>query len=641
MTNLLRRTSIAGIAFPAIAAFAFLVTGCTTTGSTAGLYPSPESTRVPPAENSFYYFTESQLQIHKGDLDSALQFLRLAVALDPDSMYLKRELAQLYWQRKEPEAAQAVVADLMATGPDNVENLIVFARIKHAMNQLEEAKSAYSRILEVDPDQKNIYLLLGEMHIDEGDPDAALQVYRRLTARFPDFLIGHYLMGHAHFINGDLIKAEKKYKHVLGMDPGFDEVRYDLIDVYRTPESRTVRVQSGDTFESLCRSMYGTCDEETKQAVIAFNPDIEDIDELQAGRIIRFPEIIGSNADIQNYTLIVGLYQEILEHHPEDIRAAMELGLYYHDMGKTADAENLLAQLGERSRHDGHVIRHVIELYIDDKRYDAALTVLKYMLKGAPGSSDIHYIMGLAYDGKNDPISAIRHFRHIAPESAFYKNSVLHTVYLYQNTENTEGALEFLEEVVQRRPREAEFYLYLGAIYEELKHYEKAHAVLQKGISIAPGNGRLFFRMGVIYDKWGKKEDSIRMMKEVIRLDPEDANALNYLGYTYAEMGENLDHAEELIKAALQLKPDDGYIMDSLGWVYYQKGIYKQALTVLEKAVTIVPDDPTILEHLGDAYLKNNNRRKALENYQKSMTYTDEGNDRLAKKIRELKKAGF
>ena len=43
-------------------------------------------------------------------------------------------------------------------------------------------------------------------------------------------------------------------------------------------------------------------------------------------------------------------------------------------------------------------------------------------------------------------------------------------------------------------------------------------------------------------------------MKTVIRLDEKDANALNYLGYTYAELGENLDEAERLIKAALEAK---------------------------------------------------------------------------------------
>ena len=68
----------------------------------------------------------------------------------------------------------------------------------------------------------------------------------------------------------------------------------------------------------------------------------------------------------------------------------------------------------------------------------------------------------------------------------------------------------------------------------------------------------------------------------MIRLDPKNANALNYLGYTYADLGTNLDEAEKLIKEALNYKPDDGYITDSLGWVYYKKGLYENAVEMLE-----------------------------------------------------------
>ncbi|CAD7783277.1 MAG: Tetratricopeptide repeat protein [Candidatus Methanoperedenaceae archaeon GB50] len=72
------------------------------------------------------------------------------------------------------------------------------------------------------------------------------------------------------------------------------------------------------------------------------------------------------------------------------------------------------------------------------------------------------------------------------------------------------------------------------------------------------------------------KDMCIKEMRQTISLDPNHAEALNYLGYTYAEMGENLEEAERLIKRALEIKPEDGYIIDSLGWVYYQRGEYKR-----------------------------------------------------------------
>ena len=83
-------------------------------------------------------------------------------------------------------------------------------------------------------------------------------------------------------------------------------------------------------------------------------------------------------------------------------------------------------------------------------------------------------------------------------------------------------------------------------------------------------------------------------MKKAIELNPEDVLVLNYLGYTWAEMGVQLDEAEDLIARALKIAPNDGFYIDSLGWVYYQKGDYPRAVEQLERAVELDggrPDD--------------------------------------------------
>ncbi len=124
-------------------------------------------------------------------------------------------------------------------------------------------------------------------------------------------------------------------------------------------------------------------------------------------------------------------------------------------------------------------------------------------------------------------------------------------------------------------------------------------------------------------------------MRRVIALEPQNASALNYLGYTYADLGQNLDEAEQLILEALKYKPDDGFITDSLGWVYYKKGDYQKALAYLKKASEIVPEDPVILEHVGDAYLKLNDKPNALKYYQKSLVKREKEKDKDTEKLKE------
>jgi Tfp pilus assembly protein PilF len=125
-------------------------------------------------------------------------------------------------------------------------------------------------------------------------------------------------------------------------------------------------------------------------------------------------------------------------------------------------------------------------------------------------------------------------------------------------------------------------------------------------------------------------------MKAVIRVDPKNANALNYLGYTYADLGQNLDEAERLIKTAMQYKPNDGYITDSLGWVYFKKGRFAEALEMLTKAIALVPEDPIILEHLGDIHVKMNDVIKAPQYYQRSLELRKKDKSVIEQKIHEL-----
>ena len=190
--------------------------------------------------------------------------------------------------------------------------------------------------------------------------------------------------------------------------------------------------------------------------------------------------------------------------------------------------------------------------------------------------------------------------------------------------------------LIKKVPDNPEFMNYLGSFYEDVEEFGHAEKALKQGIEIDSKNIDLHFRLGVVYDKWGKKDSSIKEMKAVIRLDPKNADALNYLGYTYADLGRNLDEAENLIKEALQYKPDDGYITDSLGWVYFKKGLYKKALKLLKKAVELIPDDPIILEHLGDAYLKINDKKNALKFYERSLKQKKEDKEELEKKIKAL-----
>jgi tetratricopeptide (TPR) repeat protein len=561
----------------------FFIGGCATTSNqkTPSTFGRPIIERP---ENRYYYFTEAEIQIKKGNLAKAIELLKKAIEMDPDSLYLKRELATVYLRNKDDENAINVLEGIINEHPTDVRSLIIYGGIKQVHKDTPAAIDAYEKVIAEDPKQKKVYALqkkvyalLGGLYIEAGKLDQAKRVFDQMIENFPGTYVGHFYLGKIYVKQGKLKEAEKEFKRTLEIEPELLEPRYELLELYK---------------------------------------------------------------DQKNTQEALKIYKDILKRNPSNIRAAMELGYYYYSHGKVAQAEEIFKKLGQRSVAEFEVIIKIIQLYLDKKKYDEGLVILQGMLKAVPDSPEIHHVAGIAFYGKKDNPSALKHFMKVTPESRFYEDAVIHASYILSDNKQDEEAIKLLSEAIKNEPQNAEFKYYLGTFYEDSEQLDKAAKLIRAAIELDPDNPRYYFRLGVVYDKWNKKEDSMATMRKVIELDPKHANALNYLGYTYADLGTNLDEAEQLIKEALKYKPNDGYITDSLGWVYYKKGEFEIALQYLQKAVQMVPDDPIMLEHLGDAYFKLNDKTNALKYYKKSLKHKDKDKEELEKKIRTISPDG-
>ena len=554
----------------------FFSFGCTLS-STTKTTPSYGQTLIRESPNAYYYFTEAEIQRSAGNLEKAIVLLKQAIAMDSESIYLKREIATVYLQNKEDENAIKMLEDILKAHPDDVKSLILYGGIKQIQKDNEAAIEAYEKVIALDPQQEKVYSLLGGMYLDAGNLDKAKRVFAQLLEHMPESYAGHFFLGRIYAEQGQPQAAEKEFQRTLELRPELLEPRFELLKLYNAQDKKEKIIQ---------------------------------------------------------------MYQEILERDPRNVQAAMELGYYYHSHGRTAEAEEIFKKLGRRSTTEFEVIIKVIQLYIDPKKYDEGLVVIQGMLQAVPDSSELHHIAGIAFYGKEDNQSALAQFMKVKSDSRFYEDAVIHAAYILSENKQNDKAIKLLSDASQNLPQNAEFKYYLGTFYEEEEQFEKAEALIKEAIQLDPDNAKYYFRLGVVYDKLNKKEASMEAMRKVIAIDPKHSNALNYLGYTYADLGQNLDEAEQLIKEALKYKPDDGYITDSLGWVYYKKGDFGKALKYLQKAVEIVPDDPIMLEHLGDAYLKLKDKANALKCYKKSLQHKEKDKEELEKKIRTITENG-
>ncbi len=558
-----------------IIAIVFLIslTGCQSLAQSTASQAEVEESRSDAGARAYHYFLAAQQKLKQGDVNEAIWLLNKARSYDQDSNYLTLETANLLLIKKKPIEALALIEEVLERDPENLRALVTAGRIYQQRNESRKAKTVLERAMATDPLDQNIYLLLGRIYWDEGAVSNTVRVFEKMVSNLPGSYAAYFFYGKALVAEGELDQAEQALLKSLDLEPSLTEPRLELLNIYKT----------------------------------------------------------------RNLTdKITAIYESMLADDPSDVEAILGLAEHYRQIDRPAQAEKLLVRLGKLCTSLKSVVSKVFEIYLETKKYDAAIWVINGMLKAAPDQSDLHYMAGIAADGLDRHSEAVSHLLKVEPDSRFYSTAVLHTALIYHDMGKIDRAIPVIQEAIKHAPQNSDYYLYLGSFYEELERYDEAISTFQKGLQVDDQNARMHFRLGVIYDKMGRKNESIDTMKMVIKLSPDDAEALNYLGYTYADLGINLDEAETLIQTALKYKPNDGYITDSLAWVYFKRGNYREALQLLQKAIKLVPNDPVILEHLGDVYQKLDSKEKAINCYKRSLDNNPKDRDTLKVKIRTL-----
>ena len=212
----------------------YIAVGCTS----SAIDPNPEPGTKPNKplalngpENQYYYFTAAQVQRKKGNLDKAILMLRKAIELDPETPYLRRELATVYLQNKEDDKAIAVLKEVLQKHPNDIKALIIYGGTKQVRKEDKDAIVAYEKILSLDPKQQRVYSLLGSLYIDAGDYARARGVFNRLIKNFPASYTGHYYLGRINAQQGHVKEAEKNFKKAIELVHERPEPRFELIQL--------------------------------------------------------------------------------------------------------------------------------------------------------------------------------------------------------------------------------------------------------------------------------------------------------------------------------------------------------------------------------------------------------------------------
>ncbi len=588
---------------------------------------------------------------NRGDyVERAISEYKAAMAADPGSLFLRTELAELYWR---------------------------VSRVSDAINEAES-------VLKVNPDDADAHRLLGHIYLrnlGQGEPDKAaseslakaIQQFEALVKADPSDTDSYVILGRLYKLSNQGAKAEEAFKKVLGSDPGSRDALVSLAQLYLDQGdyddaiALLTNIPDDETDSSLLALLgtaYGQNHQidkaiETFDKALADDPDNTELRRAYAGVLLD-----NSRADAARAQL-----QKILEADPQDGSTLLRLGQLDRETGnfdkarqeldraRTLMPDNsdaiayqqavledavgnddkaiaIFQDLLKKSEKEGGqyspgeannralFLEQIGSIYRTQEKYDLAIETYKQILP--LGKSQAPRAEGLIVETlrlKHQPAEALKRVEAAMkqyPEDRSLK--MLHASLVGEQGQ-VDQAVQELQGLLNGSQGDRDTQLVIAQIYSQAKRYPEAEAAAQKALTLSPqpdDQVRAHFILGSIYEREKKYDLAEEQFKKVLASDPLNGAAANYLGYMLADRGVRLDESVKYIQKALQTEPNNGAYLDSLGWAYYKMNRLDLAELNLEKAVRLA-DDPTIHEHLGRVYLDEGKRRQAEKEWERAL----------------------
>ena len=339
--------------------------------------------------------------------------------------------------------------------------------------------------------------------------------------------------------------------------------------------------------------------------------------------------------------------RKALELDRRDVGARMELGAFYEDQGKFAQAAAELEraividpeqggahrQLGRICRRQGRLseaeaaLRQALELdtqdigarielgalYEDQGKFAQAAAEFERAVAIDPNNGGAHCQLGriCRRQGRwSEAEAALRRALELEPQNGWARFELgalcqahVESGALYEEQGKfIEAAAEF-EKAIAIDPGQGKAHCQLGRICRRQGRLPEAAAALHKALERDPQDGGARFEMGALYEDQNRVVEAVAEFERAIAIDPNMAGAHSQLGRMYRRQG-RASEAEAALRQALEFDPQDGRARFELGALCQDQDRIPEAAVEFEKAIAIDPHNVDAHRCLGQCHLR-------------------------------------
>lgn len=432
-----------------------------------------------------------------------------------------------------------IVAGSKKLTPDELDYLILKAKILADNNELKDSTILLKKILKTNPDDLRTLLMLSNIYIYENDTKTAIAYLNLAKLNHPDDMEAYYILFKIYLTMGNSVKAENNLLELIKVNPYFKKAYFELALLYIVskkenkalnilkkylnvnPYSRDVMYQVGILNYSI-KNYNDAVKYFSKVANMTGNG-------RKHAKIIRDSYFFAgiSYFMLKNYPKSLYFLNKIKsgKHYVNSMLTKIEIYLVYYQIGK--------------SPKYGNLIKESVGLLLSDKS-------LKKNLK-------TYYFSAIAMSNIDDyPASANILLKGL---KYFPKNTRL----LYQ----------------------------LGSVYHSMKKFNKADETMDKILKIDPDNEDALNYKGYFLAVSGKDLKQARVLIEkALSIDGKSPYILDSMGFILYRY-KKYNKAMVYFKLALKKLGNSSTVLKHVGMDYFMLKDYKNALKYLEKSYSI------------------------------------------------------
>jgi tetratricopeptide (TPR) repeat protein len=522
-----------------------------------------------------------------------------------------------------------------ADAPPELDFLV--ARDLELEGELEPALEAYQRALSKDPNATELLRKVAELSARAGRLEDAVAHAERAYALDPADRSTRLFLGTLYRFLKDPVRVEQVLREPNGLpfDPDAALLLYGtLSEAQRYGEAKEVARWLIENEPDGLRGWFALADAEEKLGdADGAEKTLREALKEHPDELTLYGAIARGRRDRGDREGEIAVYREILAFEPDHQATLLALAEALIQAERLEDAIPVLEEVERAHPNDLRTVLRLGFLEFEARDYEAARARFERALALNPEQHEVRYFLGVTLRRLDRQDEAIAAFQGVPDTHERFPEARTQIAGIYEKRGEFDRAIAEVERARshgEARPLD----LYVASLRSRAGDFEGALAFLQGLLEASPDDAELIYNIGVIHGEAKRSEEALRWMEQALAKQPDHAGALNYIGYSWAERGTNLDQAEQYITRALQIRPDDGYIADSLAWVYYMRAralvetgrnrdareLLERAIRELERANELTGGDPVISEHMGDVYLSLGLKERALERYEEALT---------------------